>query len=300
MAAVLDTAPNAASDFMSVRGVCEYAGITRNSVFHAISKGRLHPLKAEGSSRFLFLRGEVIAWRHRYPWRPTPGELAALLAQGYKAEDFTPATPGELAASQGAAPTGGAGETSGALVTPADVLAYVQVMSQSVTTGAASVGGEVAERAMRPFAEAMREGAQVDINAVSQVARDMATNAIRPFADSMRESFIPLSESLAQALAPRSAPTSEDVVARQMSALRVELAQLLTRIMDAIRPMVERLAAGGYVTPEDIAPFMALIGELAGQLAGTPFYDLSPHDAPAQMPGILAAQLTPTPDGVKD
>ena len=302
MAAVLDATPNAARDLLSVRGVCELIGVARNTVFNAVNRGRLHPIRVGGSNRYLIFRGEVIAWRHRYPWRPTPEEVAALLASGYKSEDLASLLPIEpTSASPSASSMGGRPEASGAFVAPADLLAAMQHYmreSQALTASVAPVVGSSTESAMRGWRDAT--GASASPSDVADVAARVTESAIRPIAETIRANVAPLTEAMAQAALPRPTPPTEDVVARQMGALRVELAQLLTRIMNAIRPMVERLAGGGYVTPEDVAPFMALIGELAGSLAGSPFYELSPRDAPAQMPAILARlgeglSQTPTP-----
>lgn len=309
MAAMLDEAPIIAGEYMSVRGACEYAGVTKQSVFYAISKGRLHPLHIPGLSYRVFFRSEVIAWRQRFQWRPLPRQVRTLVEAGYHIEDFTPLTPDELAdsgalASGSSGGAGGAPEASGAFVAPSDLLAAMQHYmreGQALTASVAPVVGSATESAMRGWlAAASATGASGSPPDIADVAARVTESAIRPIAETIRANVAPLTEAMAQAALPRPTPPTEDVVARQMGALRVELAQLLTRIMNAIRPMVERLAGGGYVTPEDVAPFMALIGELAGSLAGSPFYELSPRDAPAQMPAILARlgeglSQTPTP-----
>ena len=298
MVAMPDTTPNVAHDLLGVRGVAEAVGVSRSAIFQAIRLGRLHPIKIRASNRLLIFRTDMLAWRLRQTWRPTPEELAALVASGYNAEDFTPAPPIEPAS---ASPSGGAAEASGAFVAPSDLLAAMQHYmreSQALTASVAPLVGSATESAMRGWRDAT--GASASPSDVADVAARVTESAIRPIAETIRANVAPLTEAMAQAALPRPTPPTEDVIARQMGALRVELAQLLTRIMNAIRPMVERLAGGGYVTPEDVAPFMALIGELAGSLAGSPFYELSPRDAPAQMPGILARlgeglSQTPTP-----
>ena len=331
MAALLDGVP-ATGEYMGVKAISEYAGVSKQAVFGAIARGRLHPVHIAGLSYRVIHRGEVLAWHHRLPWRPTPEDMAVLLAEGYKAEDFTPAVPGEPAspldtllgapggssrASASPTPTGvpggdgGAGGASGAFVSQADVRAFIETVfreGQGVAASAGPLVGSAAQGAMRGWAEVA--GASVTPEDVAGVVSGAISGVMRPISETLRDSITPLSEALAQAALPRPAPPAEDAIARQMGALRVELAQLLTRMMDAIRPMVERLAAGGYVTPEDVAPFMALVGELAAGLAGSPFYDLTPRDAPAQMPALLA-QLsadtlaashspTPAPDAGKE
>lgn len=302
MAAIPDTLSNAGYDLLSVRGVAALIGVARGTVFNAVNRGYLHPIRVQHSNRFLIFRSEVYAWRHRYTWRPTPEELATLVASGYKAEDFTPATPGELAAS--AAPSGGAGETFSALISVADARAYVETVmreSQALATSAAPLAGNVVEGAMRAWLA--QPNASDTLPDMTGAMSSAIEGVMRPITETISASVTPISEALAQAALPRPAPLAGDVVARQMNALRMELAQLLTRLMDAIRPMVERLAAGGYVTPDDIAPFMALMGELTSALAGSPFYEPA-REAIAQIPDALthhnaSPMPTPTPDGVK-
>lgn len=316
MAAVMASdAPAPGGAYVTIAEAGELAGLQTQGVYKAVYRGRLHPLRVKGERGKVVFRSELLAWRNRYRWQPTPVELQALVASGYQAEDFIPSLPGEprgsSTASQGASSMGGASDMSGAFVSPADVLAYIQVLSQSATTGAASVGGEVAERMVRPFAEALRDGATVDVGAVTRAAGDMAAQAVRPFAESLNESIAPLTQAMAQAALPRPTPptedATEDAIARRMQALRVELAQLLTRMLDAIRPMAERLLSGGYITPEDAAPMITLMAEIAGGLADTPLYDLAPRDISAQLPAIVehmankaragsAASVSPTPE----
>lgn len=301
MAAIPDTSPNAAHDLLSVRGVCELIGVAKNTVFNAVRRGRLHPIRVRGSSRFLIFKSEVLAWRHRYQWSPTPEEMAALLASGYKAEDFTPIEP--ATASQGAS-------SMGALVSQSDVLAYMQAVmreGQGQIASAAPLVESAAQGAMRGWAETMGASGAPDVAAL---ASGITEGALRPILDTIRASITPLSESLAQAALPRPAPPAEDVVARQMGVLRVELAHVLMRMLDAMRPMVERLASGGYITPEDAAPMLGLMGEIASGLAGSPLYDVAPRDLSTQLPAIVerltvearekreaqAASPTPTPE----
>lgn len=297
MAAVMASgAPVSGGDYVSVADAGKLAGLKTAGIYRAIYRGRLHPVRPLGVRHNVIFRGEILAWRARRVWRPTPQEMDALIDAGYNAEDFIPATPGELAASASPTPTGGAAEASGAFVTPSDLLAAMEHYmreGQALTASVAPVVGSATESAMRGWlAATSATGASGSPPDVADVAARVTESAIRPIAETIRANVAPLTEAMAQAAIPRPAPPAEDVVARQMGALRVELAQLLTRIMDALRPMVERLASGGYVTPEDVAPFMALVGELAGSLAGSPLYDLAPRDAPALMPGILAQLAT--------
>jgi hypothetical protein len=300
--------------YMNMTAISDLVGITKQSVQYAIKAGHLHPVRFPWLRHRVYFRSEVLAWRHRYPWRPTSQELEVLMSAGYAASDFAPATPGEPTTpfeQLAAIPASGSGATSGALVAPADLMAYVQSVmreGQALTASAAALVGEATAGAMRPWAENVRAGVQTppDMADVGDVASKVVQGAIYPIADTIRVSIAPISDALAQAAQARPAPAADEVT-RHMGALRVEVAAMLARMLEAFRPMVERLIAYERVTSEDAAPFMQLLHELTDALADSPYYALA-QSALAQIPATIEEMNTlrqaqaqtpaPAPDSV--
>lgn len=98
--------------------------------------------------------------------------------------------------------------------------------------------------------------------AASGAAEATARHVMGPIAEAIR----PLVQSYADA--SQAPAVSATDVERVMSAVRFEAAQLLVRLVDALRPLIEAQAQGRRATTDDTRPIIAFMQDMVGKIAG--------------------------------
>lgn len=134
--------------------------------------------------------------------------------------------------------------------------------------------------------------AQMILREGQQAASAVAESAMRPIGEALR----PISEAIAESQHPAPAPTDMQDADKLLAQARGMLSFLMVELLNAMRPMMEAIAAGRQVTREDIAPIMALMEKLTREMKDSP---MGPglYDALSHVPDLLSAQPgAPVPD----